>query len=45
MLADPKQPVWTDKGMKKGKLLMEQKYMGELTETLDHAWSRVRPNT
>jgi hypothetical protein len=29
--------------MKKGKLSMEQKAMGELTENLDHAWSRIRP--
>jgi hypothetical protein len=31
--------------MKKGKLPMEQKAMGELTETIDHAWQRVHPNT
>jgi hypothetical protein len=45
MLADPKQPAWTDKSMKKGKLSMEQKAMGELTETPGHAWPRVHPNT
>jgi hypothetical protein len=45
MLADPKQPVWTNKSMKKGKLLTEQKAMGELTETPDHGWLRVNPNT
>jgi hypothetical protein len=44
-LADPKQPAWTNKSMKKGKLPMEQKAMGELTETPGHAWPRVRPNT
>jgi hypothetical protein len=31
--------------MKKGKLPMEQKAMGELTETPGHAWLRVHPNT
>jgi hypothetical protein len=45
MLADPKQPAWTNISMKKGKLLMEQKSMGELTETPGHAWPRVHPNT
>jgi hypothetical protein len=30
---------------KKVKLLTEKKTMGELTETPDHAWPRVRPNT
>jgi hypothetical protein len=44
-LADPKQPTWTDKSKKKGKLLMEQKAMGELIENPDHAWPRVHPNT
>jgi hypothetical protein len=44
-LADPKQPVWTNKSMKKGKFLMKQKDMGELTKTLIHAWPRVCPNT
>jgi hypothetical protein len=44
-LADPKQLAWIDKSMKKGKLSMEQKAMGELTETSGHAWTRVRPNT
>jgi hypothetical protein len=29
--------------MKKGKFLMEQKDMGQLTETPGHAWPRVRP--
>jgi hypothetical protein len=45
MLADPKQLVWTNKNMKKGKSPMEQKYMGELTKTPGHAWPRVHPNT
>jgi len=31
--------------MKKGKLPTEQKDMGELTETPDHAWMRVCPKT
>jgi hypothetical protein len=31
--------------MKKAKLPMEQKAMGDLTETLGHAWPRVLPNT
>jgi hypothetical protein len=31
--------------MKKGKFSMEQKSMGELTETLGHAWLRVHPKT
>jgi hypothetical protein len=31
--------------MKKGKLSMEQKDMGELTETPSHAWPMVRPKT
>jgi hypothetical protein len=44
-LADPKQSAWTDKNMKKGKFPMKQKSMGELTETPDHAWPRVHPNT
>jgi hypothetical protein len=44
-LADPKQPAWIDKSMKKGKFPMKQKSMGELTETPRHAWTRVRPNT
>jgi hypothetical protein len=44
-LANPKQAAWTDKSMKKGKFPMEQKAMGELTETPSHAWSRVHPNT
>jgi len=42
-LADPKQPTWTDKSMKKGKLSMEQKAMGQLNETPGHAWLRVCP--
>jgi hypothetical protein len=45
MLADPKQPAWIDKKHKKGKFPMEQKAMGELTETPSHAWLRVCPNT
>jgi hypothetical protein len=44
-LADLKQPTWTDKSTKKGKLLMEHTALGELTETPDHAWPRVCPNT
>jgi hypothetical protein len=44
-LADLKQPTWTDKSMKKGKLPMEHTTLGELNETLGHAWPRVRPNT
>jgi hypothetical protein len=44
-LANPKQPTWTEKIIKKGKLPTEQKSMGELTETPSHAWLRVRPNT
>jgi hypothetical protein len=44
-LADLKQPVWTDKRTKKGKLSMEHRALGELTETLGHAWPRVCPNT
>jgi hypothetical protein len=45
MLADPKQPAWTDKSMKKIKFPTEQKAMGELTETLGYAFPRVHPNT
>jgi hypothetical protein len=44
-LADPKQPAWTDKSMKKGNFLMEQKAMADLTETPGHTWTRVHPNT
>jgi len=44
-LADPKQPTCTYKRMKKGKLLMENTYLGELTKPFNHAWPRVRPNT
>jgi hypothetical protein len=45
MRSDLKQPAWTDKSTKKGKLPMEHTSLGELTETLGHAWQRVRPNT
>jgi hypothetical protein len=45
MLDDLKQPAWTDKSMKKGKLSMEHTVFGELTKTPGHAWPRVRPNT
>jgi hypothetical protein len=45
MLADPKQPAWTEKSMKKGNFPMKQKAMGELTKTPSHAWPRVHPNT
>jgi hypothetical protein len=45
MLADPKQPAWTDKSMKKEKLPTKQKDMGELTKIPIHAWSRVHPST
>jgi hypothetical protein len=45
MLADLKQPVWTYKSTKKGKLSMEHTALGELTETPGHAWPRVHPNT
>jgi hypothetical protein len=31
--------------MKKGNFLTEQKDMGELIETPNHAWSRVHPKT
>jgi hypothetical protein len=31
------------KARKKGKLSMEQKAMGQLTETPNHAWPRVHP--
>jgi hypothetical protein len=44
-LADLKQPAWTYKSKKKGKLPMEHIALGELTETPGHAWPRVRPNT
>jgi hypothetical protein len=44
-LADLKQPAWTDKSTKKVKLPMEHIALGELTETLGHAWPRVCPNT
>jgi hypothetical protein len=44
-LVDLKQPAWTDKSTKKGKLPMEHTALGELTETPIHAWLRVRPNT
>jgi hypothetical protein len=44
-LANLKQPAWTDKSKKKGKLSMEHIDLGELTKTLGHAWSRVHPNT
>jgi hypothetical protein len=45
MLADPKQPAWTDKSMKKGKLPMEQKSMGELTEKRKNIAKKLCPFT
>jgi hypothetical protein len=45
MLANLKQPMWTDKSTKKGKLSTKHTALGELTETPSHAWPRVHPNT
>ena len=44
-LADLKHPAWTNKITKKGNLSTEHTALGELTETLGHAWPKVRPNT
>jgi hypothetical protein len=44
-LAKPKQAAWNKKRMKKGNFSMEQKFMGDLTETPSHAWLRAHPNT
>jgi len=45
MLANLIQLVLTYKIMNKVNLPTEHTTLGELTETLGHAWPRVRPNT